>query len=161
STGTRGEFSFPALQTGCRYVVTPGPATIGDLRVSFTPAQRRHFLPCNSCNIGIGLNRALTAPEQADDTSNQQHVNEPPFIADFIANVTGQVLLVFNGTTSGLGNMPMMLARIPPYALGDIDRNAISNPINGAFGFTNLALGGHYRLVVNNSPATNYEFTYS
>jgi uncharacterized protein (TIGR03437 family) len=146
---------------GCRYTVRPEPTLIGRLDVNFTPAQRTHFLPCNSCQSGVirFVPPTPNAPEQGDDTNNQQHVTGSDFIADFVANVTGRVTL--EGTTSGVGNLPMTLTRIPPFAEGDSDRNTTTSSTTGTFTFPQVALGGHYRLSVNNSSSTNYEFTYS
>lgn len=160
TTGADGGFYFDALPTRCRYTVTPQPTAIGNLRVNFTPAQRTHFLPCNSCQPI--LNAIPNAPdllEQGDDTNNQQHVTGSDFIADFVASVTGRVTLA--GTTSGIGNLPMTLTRIPPFAVGDADRDATTSSSTGTFTFAQVALGGHYRLSANNSASTNYEFTYS
>ncbi|GEM_PF-1628499 len=163
-TNANGGYSFLALGVNCRYSTTPGPASIGNLPLRFTPTQRNHFLPCNSCGQIDPLPSltAPNAPEQGDDTDNQQHVPNSDFEADFIANVGGRVTLAANG--QGINSLPLTLTPIPPIAINDQERDANTtnnNGSNGSYRFILVALGGHYRLSINNSSATNYEFAYS
>jgi N-acetylneuraminic acid mutarotase len=163
-TNANGGYSFLELGVRCSYTITPGPASIGNLPLTFTPAQRRHFLPCSSCdrNSPQVSAAAPNAPEQGDNTGNQQHVANSDFVATFNASVAGKVTRVTTG--AGIRDLPLTLTPISPVAEGDGPRNtntASNIGSQGSYGFGEVALGGNYTLSVNNSAATNLEFAYS